>query len=185
MSRPSKPAAVIREQGKSHRTKAELERREKGEAALLSGKKCFEREAVKHDPVAHKEYQRLVKLMKAINKDDALYAPIYNRYCKLFAEVDFYQKEISRLRELADKLERKFDEVEDASAEEITLFAKEITNLLRQINSMDSAVMTKRKMMFDIEKECCMTVAAALRTIPKEAEKSEAPDELLAILRDD
>lgn len=185
MSRPPKPVDVLREQGKSHRTKAELERREKGEAALLSGKKCFEREAVKLDPVAHKEYQRLVKLMKTINKDDALYAPIYNRYCELFAEVDFYLKEISRLRKLADELENRFDDIKDASSDEITLFARELSNLLRQINTMDSAVMTKRKMMFDIEKECCMTVAAALRTIPKEAEKSDAPDALLTILQEE
>ena len=185
MSRPPKPASVLRAEGRSHRTKAELEQREKGEAALLSGQKCFERESVKADSVAHKEYQRLVKLMRAIDKDDALYAPVYNRYCELFAEADYYKHKIARLRELAERLEEKFDELDDASSEDISDFAKALTNLLRQINSMDSAVMQKRKMMFDIEKENCMTVAAALRTIPKDADKSDNNDELMKILQED
>ena len=53
MARPSKPVAVLESEKKSHRTKAELEQREKGEAALLSGKRCFERESVRANPVAH------------------------------------------------------------------------------------------------------------------------------------
>ena len=182
MSRPPKPAAVIRAEGKAHRTKAELEAREQAEQSLLSGQKCFERPSVKADPVAHKEYQRLVRLMRAIEKDDALYAPVYNRYCELYAEAEFYKQEIFRLRELASRIGQKFDEREDATAEEISSFAKDLTGLLRQINAMNSAVMQKRKMMFDIEKENCMTVSAALKTIPKDAEKS-GEDELMKILQ--
>ena len=37
MARPSKPASVIKLEGKSHRTKKELRNREQAENSLLSG----------------------------------------------------------------------------------------------------------------------------------------------------
>jgi len=181
MSRPPKPISALVET--SHVTKAQIELREQGEKALLSGVAMFERPSVKADPAAHKEFIRLQKLMKAIGKNDALYASAYNRYCELFAECEYYRKEIERLRSLAEKLEQKFDESDDATTEEITDFAKQLTSLLKQINSMDSAVMSKRKMMFDIEKENVMTVASALRSIPKNPETSPADDALLKALQ--
>ena len=42
--RPSKPVAVIRKEGKSHRTKAEMNAREKCEAALATGNPIKEKE---------------------------------------------------------------------------------------------------------------------------------------------
>lgn len=39
MPTPNKPAVVIRAEGRSHRTKAELELREKGEAALAKSRR--------------------------------------------------------------------------------------------------------------------------------------------------
>lgn len=50
-----------------HRTKKEKEAREKAEAAMLTGQRCFERDCVKADPVAHKEYLRLTKLLSTIH----------------------------------------------------------------------------------------------------------------------
>lgn len=181
MSRPAKPIDVLKET--SHVTKAQIELREQGEKSLLSGAVMTERPSVKASPAAHKEFARLSKLMKAIGKNDALYASVCNRYCELFAECEYYRGEIARLRALADKLEEKFDERDDATAEEITDFAKQLTSLLKQINSMDGAVMSKRKMMFDIEKENAMTVASALRSIPKNPETSPADDALLKALQ--
>ena len=35
------------------------------------------------------------------------------------------------------------------------------------ILSVDKQIQSKRKMMFDIEKECAMTISAAMRSIPK------------------
>ena len=37
MARPSKPYTVIKSEKKSHRTKAELEQRKRGEESLLTG----------------------------------------------------------------------------------------------------------------------------------------------------
>ena len=82
---------------------------------MLSGRKGFERENVKADPVAHAEYKRVSALMKAVGKDDALYSAIVNRYCELFSEIDRCRQESARLRQLMDRLEQLLDsgEVED------------------------------------------------------------------------
>ena len=39
----------------------------------------------------------------------------------------------------------------------------------------DNRVQAKRKMMFDIEKECAITVASALRSVPKTAAQPKNP----------
>lgn len=195
--RPSKPAAVIREEGKSHRTKAELEHREKGENALLSGKRCFERACVKNDPAAHAEYVRLTKLMRSIGKDDALYAPEFNRYAELHAEEMFYKQVILELRQEMSELQGLTSNVTAAAncitekiecgeaSEELMSLLEQILEqnkelliqrgkLLKQMGDLDVKIKQKREMMLVIEKENCMTVSAALRTIPKQPDK---PDE--------
>ena len=68
--RPSKPVAA----NKKHLTNAEKEQREHFEQALLSGKKISERKRARGDDVAHAEFRRVLALMKAIGKDDALYS---------------------------------------------------------------------------------------------------------------
>lgn len=207
MARPSKPAAVLESEKKSHRTKAELEQRGKSEAALLSGLKCFERASVKANPVADKEYRRIIKLMRAIGKDDALYAPEYNRYAELYAEEEFYksemsalQRELAALRELTLSVSNSADiistkiETGDFS-EELAVTLEGLLNnvnklheqrgkLFRQLSDTDLKVKQKREAMLALEKENCMTVSAALRTIPKEVQKPEE-DALLAALRGD
>ncbi len=207
MARPSKPVAVLESEKKSHRTKAELEQREKGEAALLSGKRCFERESVRGNPVAHKEYQRLIKLMRAIGKDDALYAPEYNRYSELFSEEEFYKGEIAALqKELVDLRGLTInaaaaanvisEEIEtgniseelmvtlDGLLENISKLHDQRGKLLKQLSDMDLKVKQKREAMLALEKENCMTVSAALRTVPKEVQKPEE-NALLKALREE
>lgn len=158
-----------------HRTKAEISARTRAEQDMLSGKKGFERESVKRDPAAHKEYKRVTALLKAVGKDDALYSAIVNRYCELFSEVQRYTLEGARRRELMDRLQAKFDS-SDPTAEEIIAFARAYDSMESKVDKIDSVIMQKRKMMLDIEKESGMTVAAALRAIPKgNAEKKENP----------
>ena len=50
----------------------------------------------------------------------------------------------------------------------------------KNLISLDKQVQTKRKMLLDIEKENIMTIASALRSVPKKTEKKENP--LLAAL---
>ncbi len=113
---------------------------------------------------------------------DALYGAVCNRYCELYSEVQGLTRRTAELNEIIDRLNKKIDEID--SADDLTSFAKQIALLVRQVNSVDALIMQKRKMMFDIEKENCMTVASSIRTIPKTAEKKQE-NPLLAILSGD
>ena len=84
--RPSKPVQLIKLEGKSHRTKAELEHREKMEKSLYTGTTFRESPAVKADPVAHREFLRLKKLYKNIQFVDGLDEQMINRYCLLISQ---------------------------------------------------------------------------------------------------
>ena len=66
MARPSKPVAVLSQEKKSHRTKAELRKRQEEEAKTLSGVEIKERKEVKDNKDAHKEFIRIKKLLKNI-----------------------------------------------------------------------------------------------------------------------
>ncbi len=203
--RPSKPVAVNRK----HLTNAEKEQRLKYESALLSGKKIAERKRVREDETAHGEFKRVVSLMRAIGKDDALYSEQINRYAELFAEREFYKDLAGQLREELSELGTLSREV-TAAARQISDISEELSEsaaeqlckdvsavletlselldkrgaLLKQISDADTKVKQKREAMLAIERENCMSVSAALRTIPKDVHKNE-DDELLKILRGD
>lgn len=176
MARPSKTISVIKDEGRSHRTKAEIVAREAGEAALASGEKLKERREVKENAIAHREFLRVNKLLQKIGKNDALYEGIINRYCMLHAEcADFEQK-----REIfSGNLEALMDSGDMDEKEKYRLEAQ----MQRSILDVDKQIQAKRRMMLDLEKECAMTVAAAMRSIPKTPVKKENP--LLEILREE
>lgn len=165
MARPAKPANVIKLEGKSHRTKKELRSREKAEESLLSGVKLKESAEVKKHPEAHKEFLRVKKLLSGIDKGDDLYGSVINRYCLTLAECTDFEKKREHTQELMDKLEERSCEMEFEE------FLKLQDGLAKQLISYDKQVQAKRKMLFDIEKENVMTIASALRSIPKSPEK--------------
>lgn len=175
MARPSKPTAVIRAENKSHRTKAELETRKKGEAAMLSGAPLLETSGVKKNKIAHKEFTRVVKLMRAIGKDDALYSAGINTYCELYAEIAALEVEKQRIESIADELQDKFDALEVTEYEDILSFTKALTRLVSTKHGISSEIDQKRRMRLAIDKENVMTISAALRSIPKTPEKAENP----------
>ncbi len=182
MPRASKPVAVLKEEKRGHRTKAELEMREKAEEELLSGEPLFERAEVKRDKIAHKEFKRIERLMTAIKKNDALYAPALNRYCLLFAEECRLKAMYDKLDRLLDEIEERFDSLKDGlDYEETKDLIKQLAAFTRQVSALDGLIMQKRTAQGKIESENCMNVAAALRTIPKEVGKEEK-DELLKAL---
>ena len=84
--RPSKPVQLLKIEGKSHRTKKELEHREKAEKSLYTGTTFKESPAVRADPVAHREFLRLKKLYKNIQFVDGLDEQMINRYCLLISQ---------------------------------------------------------------------------------------------------
>lgn len=203
--RPSKPVAV----NKKHLTNAEKEQRLNYESALLSGKKITERKRVREDKTAHAEFKRVVGLMRAIGKDDALYSEQINRYAELHSECEFYKDlarntraELAELDELSHEIcaaagfvaenfggiddEIKAGTVAESAGKLLEALSELIDkrgSLLKQMSDADTKIKQKREAMLAIERENCMTVSAALRTIPKDVHKDD-DDELLKVLRE-
>lgn len=165
MSRPSKPVAVLDFEKKSHRTKRELAQREAAENALLTGVRLREQPGVKADPMAHKEFMRLRALLERIGKDDALYQGVLNRYCMLYAECARMEEKQEAFYASAQKLETRF--YEGGSGLEEGEFLKLLLKLQGSVVACDRQLQAKRKMLLDIEKENIMTIASALRSVPK------------------
>lgn len=164
MPTPPKPADVIMLEGKSHRTKKELRQRKKAEEDLLTGNRLRETKEVKENELAHKEFLRIRKLLEEIGKNDDLYSGVINRYCLLSAEC-------KKFEEKRESIFRRQQELEERSGEmEFTDYLYMQNDLSKMLLSYDRQVQAKRKMMFDIEKENIMTIASALRSIPKKQE---------------
>ncbi len=182
MPTPVKPYSVLKSEGKSHRTKAELEKRKKGEESLSTGTALKERPEVKDNPLAHKEFLRINKLLKNIEKNDAIYEPVINRYCILQAECFNLEDKREKIYKQAQKLEEKLYAFEGEIAfEDLRGAINDIAKIYGTMVALDKQVQGKRKMLLDIEKENIMTIAAALRSIPKKADENEDP--LLKVLR--
>lgn len=173
MPTPGKPLAILKAEGKSHRTKAELKQREQGEKSVLTGKKMKAREEVKNNHLAYAEFKRLGTVLDGIDKNDSVYEVVINRYCLLYAETVEIQKERQRYTELIETVAERCEKVDDD--ETLIKLVKSLSTITSNINKLDSTLQVKRKMMLDIEKENIMTIASALRSIPKKVEKSTGP----------
>ncbi len=158
MARPSKAAAARA----GHTTKEENAQREAAEKALLTGLPLQEQPQVAADKIAHAEFLRVISILEKIGKNDALYENVINRYCVLRAECEKFEQMRARWEKNLAKMEK--DRTLDPEER-----YKLQTQMQKSILDVDSRVQTKRKAMFDIEKECAMTVASALRSIPKSA----------------
>jgi predicted nuclease with TOPRIM domain len=169
MPTPPKPFTVLKAEGKSHRTKKELKLREEGEKALATGVALKERPEVKNNPVAHKEFIRINKLLKKIGKNDAIYEAVINRYCLLQAECTEFEERREKFYEQMKELEERVSEMEPDD------YFKLQSEMQKNIINLDKQIQSKRKMLFDLEKENIMTIASALRSIPKKTEKNENP----------
>lgn len=175
MPTPPKPSNVIKMEGKSHRTKKELRERKQAEESLLTGEKLKEAKEIKENPLAHKEFLRLKKLLKSIEKDDDLYGKIINRYCLLLAECIEFEEKRERIYERINELEEHYDDFDYPD------YLKMQIELSKQLISYDKQIQAKRKMLFDIEKENIMTIASSLRSIPKKTDsKKNAVKEALS-----
>ena len=172
MPTPPKPFTVLKAEKKSHRTKAELETREKAEKQLLTGKKMKAWPEVRENELANKEFNRIKKLLETIGHNDALYEAVINRYCLLTAECKQIEETIEQLRqELVELTQARINgEIEYMD------YLQEKGNIHDHILAWDKKLMDKRKMLLQIERENIMTIMAALRSIPKKPEeKKESP----------
>lgn len=181
MPTPSKPVSLLKNEKKSHRTKAELEQREKAEKSFLTGQPLQMNEDVSKNKIAKDEFMRIKTLLSNIEKDDDLYGNAINRYCLIISEcAEFEKKKKSIEKELKNLEKNKQEIIEDSGISE---FYRTWENLYKMIISFDRQIQTKRKMLFDIEKENIMTVASVLRSVPKKVEEEKNP--LLEALLDE
>jgi hypothetical protein len=175
MPTPPKPYLVLTGEKKSHRSKNELNQRKQGEKALATGVALKERSEVRKNQIAHKEFKRINGLLKNIDKNDAIYEVIINRYCMMVAECNDLQTKRENCYQIMLKLDEKFEsEIENTPVEDraklIRTYARTHSDMLGNLLCCDSQIQSKRKMLLDIEKENIMTIAAALRSIPKKAD---------------
>ena len=173
MGRPSKPAELLKSEGKSHRTKQELAFRKQQEEATLTGKKLEEPRAVKDLKIAHATFLKTRRLLDAINKNDELYSAATCRYCtntqKLADAEESIQVLITELEELR---ESRSSYVENKA---IPDYYRMLTKLEDTITRKEQLAAGIRKELTDFEKENCMTIASSLRSIAKQPEKKANP----------
>lgn len=150
MARPSKSIDNI----KSHATKAEIKQRKEAEKAALSGIKIRKSAEVEQDAAANAEYERVIELLTAVKKNDALYEAVINEYC-------LYKSDVLRYTEMRQAI-MDDDSVEGAAKYKLVL-------------DCDKQIEVYRKKRFDIEKENGFTIASALRSIPKQVNVKENP----------
>ena len=168
MPTPTKPVNVIRMEKKSHRTSKELNERERAEKSLLTGEILKESKEVRGNELAHKEFLRIKKLLKKVDKDDDLYGSTINRYCLLLAEcAEFQTKREKMYEQLCDLEESKCSFTDN---DDLSTYYKLQNSMQKNLIALDRQVQTKRKMLLDIEKENIMTIASSLRSIPKKQE---------------
>ena len=178
MPTPTKPVLVLATEGKSHRTKAELKVREEGEKALKTNQKIKPKKEVKNNKIAYKEFKRIVGLLENIDKSDALYENVINRYALLYAECYEFEEKREKFYDGLQKLDDYYEASEEFTARE---YYRLLNSMEKSIIDLDRQIQNKRRLMFDIEKENIMTIASQLRSIPKKADNDENP--LLKVLR--
>ncbi|MBD5395012.1 MAG: hypothetical protein HDR71_12285 [Lachnospiraceae bacterium] len=179
MPTPPKPYKVIQGEKRSHRTKAELNMRKQAEEALSTKAEIKKRKEVRENPVANKEFNRVSKLLDKIDKNDALYEPVINRYCMIQAECKELEDRRDTFNELIQIIKEKISELSKEERQDyiddLVTISNSLVKLAGQMNACDKLLQQKRKMLFDIEKENIMTIASALRSIPKKEEKKINP----------
>jgi hypothetical protein len=170
MPTPPKSIHLIKGEGnRRHLTKAEIKHREKAERSLLTGIQLKEWPDVKADEVAHKEFLRLKKVLKKIDKDDDLHEGVINRYCLLHSECKRFE---ALKADTNDELKELHEAYQKGEIEFIDYLDKK-EKIHGRFMTLDKKIMEKRKMMLDIEKENIMTIQSALRSIPKKEQPKQ------------
>ena len=167
MARPSKSTAVLNDEKKSHRTKAEIEQREAAERAALTGLPLRESKEVRKDKIAHKEFTRVKELLGVVGKDDALFESVINDYCRL-------KSDIARYIDMRKSMEQDLKELVQADVDPETRY-KLKNGIYKNIEGCDRQIQAFQKKRFDIEKENGFTIASAMRSIPKAPKTKENP----------
>lgn len=172
-----KSLSVMESEGKKpHRSNKEIEERRRNERAAFTGITIKEHPEVKTNEVAHKEYLKIIKILNAVNKNDASFENIVNRYCEIYAEIDDLRNRKDGIKKSLELIESKINTEFDSK-----LFSNQ-TNLTKTLMSIDGKIDNKRKILFDYEKQLGFTIDSASKMICTKTEEEEDP--LLSILQD-
>lgn len=164
--RSSKPVYLLKQEGKSHRTKKELEHREKAEKSLYTGVAFKESPAVKFDPIAHKEFLRLKKLYKKIQYVDGLDEQIINRYCMLISQ------EV-KLQKIMDSMSLDIEQCEEF---------EDRMEIYKNINGMTTKLNQTRDMLLKLEDRLFLNPTTRVKSIPKTPPDEKKDDDPMEIL---
>lgn len=145
----------------SHKSRAEKEEREERGTAMLTGREIKERQEVSNSPTAHKEFLRLMKIMKAIGKNDALYEAQINRMAELTGETDDLRIQRDTTKKRIDQLEEKL-ESGDGDFDKLN---RSIAAAQKMYLELDKQIMKKREMLSKLETTNCFTVSTSTRTV--------------------
>jgi len=165
MARPPVPINIA----KGHRTIAEKKARMRKEADLLTGSAFQEWPEVRANPIAHKRFVKTKNLFASNGKDDALLEPVINRYCLMLAECEDLNKIMSDAMNDVKQL------IDDDSIEFLEKMDMN-DRIMSRYFTANKNVVTKRKMLLDIEKENGMTLLSQLRTTTKKPKEEKRDD---------
>ena len=155
MPQNRKPVQLLQ----GHITVSERKARGDYEKSMATGEPWKEYPEVKQDTTAHRFFRRLTDLYRRIDRNDALTENLINRYCLLQAEcADFEQKRQLFSQNLAELMD-------DETIEPQEKYKLE-SAMQRSIMDVDRQIMSKRRMLLDIEKESLMTLRGQLAAIP-------------------
>lgn len=146
LARPSSCVGSI----KKNLTKNEIKQREEAEIANLSGIPIRIFTEVKKDKIAKIEFERVVAIMSAVNKNDALYEAVINDYCLAKSDIERYMK----YRLNAEKDLKTLIKNNDMCFVEKLEFKDK---LYKNIASYDKQIQSYQKKRFDIEKKDTLT----------------------------
>ena len=145
--------------------------RQRAEEANLTGNRMREDPAVRADSAAHKEFVRVRKLLRLIDKDDDLYGAEINLYCMLKSEIDQAAAQRADLIEILSQIR----ELPRGGIEDEKTFMQMEIQISQQIARCDQIMQSRRKMRLDIENKNLMNIASSLRSVPKNVEKKKNP----------
>lgn len=173
MARPSKSVAVLKKEGKSHRTKAELAAREAVEQECLTGRKLQEPAAIKKQKTAHDTFLKTRRLLDAVGKNDEIYSAALCRYCTNTQKLAESEQSIELLKQELDELRESREDF--ARSEEMAEYYRLLLKLEDTVTKKEQLAAGLRRELTDFEKENCMTIKSAARIIPKKPENKKNP----------
>lgn len=176
MGRPAFTTSALKAEGRSHKTKAELAQREQAEQAVLTGEVIKETAEIKADPVAHKEFMRIKRIMTHIGRGDELYGAPVRRYCLNVSKLHDADISVERLKSEVSQLVDDRDSFNDLQD-----YYKLLTKLEDSVTRKEQLSRSIRQELADFEKENSMTIKSSIRTVaPKPQTKKNALLEALS-----